>query len=57
MIITVEFEKNSDGTFEAWIGSEYSSGLHYKSTSAERIGEIVGEEIKEMPFGKEQTNE
>ena len=46
--ITVELEKNENGTLNVWIGKENSTGLHYDNVTPEQIGKMVEEEIKDI---------
>ena len=46
--ITVDVTRNSDGTFNAYIASECSSGAEYTHISSSEIGEYVAEYIDEL---------
>lgn len=46
--ITVDVTRNSDGTFNAYIASECSSGAEYAHISSSEIGEYVAEYIDEL---------
>ena len=46
--ITVELEKNENGTLNVWIEKENSTGFHYDNVTPEQIGKIVEEEIKDI---------
>lgn len=44
--ITVEIKGNADGTFNAYISTENSSGEEYQHISADEIGEHVASLIE-----------
>ena len=46
--INIEMSKNEDGTFNIWTSTECSSGMEYRNVSAERMCELVREEILDV---------
>ena len=48
MLFSVDVEKQENGLLDVYIESEGSSGLHYKDVTAEKIGVLLAEEIKNI---------
>ncbi len=46
--ITIDLEKNKNGTLNVWITKGNSSGLNYNEVTPEKIGRIIENEIKEI---------
>lgn len=54
--IVIDAELQENGKFDVHICHEGSSGLHYKDVTADKIGELVAEEIENIaeatqPYG------
>ena len=48
MLFNVDVERQENGLLDVYIESEGSSGLHYKDVTAEKIGVLLAEEIKNI---------
>lgn len=53
--ISVDIKSNEDGTYDAWIATESSSGSHYPRIDAKHIGKYVADlvdTLEEASSGK-----
>lgn len=47
-MITVDVKGNENGTYDAYIATECSSGSHYPEITADKIGEYVADLIESL---------
>ena len=45
-VITIDVERNEDGSYDTYIATESSSGSHYPKITADEIGEDVADLIE-----------
>ncbi len=43
---SVDVELQENGKFDVWISHEGSSGTHYRDITADKIGDLVADEIE-----------
>ncbi len=44
--LQVDVQMQEDGKFDVYINNEGDSGCHYENVTADKIGELVAEEIE-----------